>query len=384
MKKINKNILNSLQIYIWMLPAFILVFFFLIKPAFQTFFISLTEKIKISENQISVSINKIILENGNRDIKNKNKFKQLKNWKPIIKKINKTFNIFVKYDEINDEMTVKDTTELILIKIYNRLENEENLTKFVWFKNYKRMLNDSLMIQAFKNNILWLILFTSITVSVGLITAKLFIKIKWANIAKTIIFIPMSISYVASGIIWSFMYDKDVNIGTINALLNTIFKLLSFTGLNKYQPVAFLGRAETVNYALIFTGIWIWTGFCTVIFTAALNNIPKEIIEASKIDGANSIQTFLKIELPVIFPTTAVVITTMIINVLKIFDIVYTMTGGGPAGVSEVTANRMYRTAFNEGNFEYAAAIAVVLFLAIIPAMIFNIKIFIKEEINKN
>jgi alpha-glucoside transport system permease protein len=132
------------------------------------------------------------------------------------------------------------------------------------------------------------------------------------------------------------------------------------------------------NFALIAVGVWIWTGFCMVILSAALKGIPKEILEAARADGANEWQTFRHVILPMMRPTIAIVATTMVINVLKVFDIVYVMTNG--AFDTEVIANRMYKEMFHFRNFGRASAIAVILLLAIIPVMVANIRRFREQE----
>jgi alpha-glucoside transport system permease protein len=130
--------------------------------------------------------------------------------------------------------------------------------------------------------------------------------------------------------------------------------------------------------ALIVVGVWMSTGFCMVIISAAIKNVPSDILEAANVDGANPWQTFWNVILPTIMPTLIVVTTTMIINVLKIFDIVYIMTGGNYG--TDVIANRMYKEQYQAFNTGRAAAIAVVLIIAVLPAMYINIRRFRTEE----
>ena len=272
--------------------------------------------------------------------------------------------------------------EYLILQIYTSRKKQGSNKVFIGLGNYIRMFKDSSMITAFKNNLLWLIFFTLFTTGFGLFLAGFLGRIKYSSTARSIIFLPMAISYVASGVIWSFMYAKDF--GTVNLIISFFSKTINFIFgkgfATDFKGIALLGRPDTVNMALILAGIWMWTGFCMVIFRAAIKSIPEEIINAAKIDGASSRKIFFKIQIPMILPTITVVMTTMIINVMKVFDIVYTMTGGGPFGSSEVIANRMYRTAFSEGNFEYASAMAVILLLAVIPVVLFNIKSFTYHE----
>src|SRR5690606_5390477 len=157
--------------------------------------------------------------------------------------------------------------------------------------------------------------------------------------AKSIIFLPMAISFAGAGVIWRFMYTYRPADAPQIGLLNQIMVWLG------REPVGWLIERPWVNnFALIAVGVWIWTGFCMVILSAAYKGIPKELLESARIDGANEWQVFWGISYPSIKPTIAVVATTMIINVLKVFDIVYVMTNG--SFDTEVIANRMYKEMF--------------------------------------
>ncbi|MFH1938760.1 MAG: sugar ABC transporter permease, partial [bacterium] len=132
------------------------------------------------------------------------------------------------------------------------------------------------------------------------------------------------------------------------------------------------------NFCLIMVGVWIWTGFCMVILSASYKGIPRELLEAARVDGATEFRIFWKIILPLMKPTLAVVATTMTINVLKVFDIVYVMTNGNFD--TEVIANRMYKEMFIFRNYGRASSIAVLLLLIIIPMIIINIRRFREQE----
>jgi len=244
---------------------------------------------------------------------------------------------------------------------------------FVGLQNYVWALTSKDMLTAFKNNILWLVLFTALTVSLGLVMAVLLDRVRYEAVAKSIIFLPMAISFVGAGVIWKFMYAfRPANVAQIG-LLNAIVR--NFTSLD---PIGWLVNRTTNNLALIAVGVWIWTGFCMVILSAAYKGIPRELIEAARVDGANEWQVFWGITLPMMKPTIAVVATTMVINVLKVFDIVYVMTNG--AFGTEVIANRMYKEMFHFRSFGRASAIAVILLVAIIPVMLVNIRRFQEQE----
>jgi alpha-glucoside transport system permease protein len=241
---------------------------------------------------------------------------------------------------------------------------------FVGLKNYAYIFTDPSMLIVLRNNGLWLVFFTLVTVTLGLLIAVLTNRVKYEAAAKAFIFLPMAISFVAAGVIWRFMYAFQpkgaAQIGTVNAVLTSI--------VPSFQPVAWLFNPATNNWALIVAGIWVWTGFAMVILSAGLKGVPNQLVEAARIDGAREGQIFFRVVLPLMMPTVTVVTVTLIINVLKIFDIVYVMTNGALG--TEVIANRMYKEMFNYNNFGMASALAVVLLVAIIPVMLMNIRRF--------
>lgn len=208
----------------------------------------------------------------------------------------------------------------------------------------------------------------------GLILAVLTDRVRYETIVKGIIFLPMAISYVAAGVIWKLMYQfqpaGEAQNGTVNAILTSI--------IPGFEPKAWLFNTTFNNAALIIIGIWIWTGFCMVVLSGSLKGISEELLDAARVDGASEWQIFWYVILPLMKSTIAVVTTTMIINVLKIFDIVYVMTNGNLD--TEVIANRMYKEMFNYRHFGRASAIAVILLLATIPVMLANIRRFQQQE----
>jgi alpha-glucoside transport system permease protein len=186
-------------------------------------------------------------------------------------------------------------------------------------------------------------------------------------VLKSLIFMPMAISFVALGVIWKFMYSYQPadapQTGTMNALVTTLFHA---------QPVTWLQDRAIDNPALIATAVWGFTGFAMVILSAALKGIPGELLEAARVDGAGELTIFRRVILPLLMPTITVVGTTLVIFALKAFDIVYVMTGGNYD--TDVLANRMYLelTKFNQPG--RAGAVAVILLLAVIPVLIFNLR----------
>jgi alpha-glucoside transport system permease protein len=245
-------------------------------------------------------------------------------------------------------------------------------SQYVGLENYQYVFTDKDMLDSLKNNVMWLVLLTGFTVTFGLLLAVLFDRVKYEAVAKALIFVPMAISFVAAGVIWKLMYDYQpsahAQTGTLNAIVT------AFGG----QPIPWLVDRTTNNPALIWVGIWVWTGFALVILSAGLKGIPPEIMEAARVDGANEWQILLRITIPMMSSTIAVVATTMIIYALKAFDIVYVMTNGNFG--TDVIANRMYKELFNYTQFGRASAISVILLLAIVPVMVININRFRQQE----
>src|SRR5574341_366174 len=236
------------------------------------------------------------------------------------------------------------------------------------FENYRYALTSDIMLTAFVNNLKWILLMVSGTVLLGLLIATLADRVRYEPLAKAVIFLPMAISFVGAGVIWTFVYANEPQIGLLNALVT------AFGG----TPVSWLTQPQLNTVMLIIVGVWMWTGFCMTILAAALKGVPTENLEAARVDGANEWQVFWRIMVPQIIPTITVVINTMVINMLKIFDIVYVMTGGNYG--TEVIANRMYIEMYTSHKTGRAAAIAIVLIAVIVPAMIFNIRRFREQE----
>jgi alpha-glucoside transport system permease protein len=245
-------------------------------------------------------------------------------------------------------------------------------SQFVGLRNYGNLFTNPDLLIAVRNNLLWLVLGTTLTVALGLVIAVLVDRVRIESAAKAAIFIPMAISFVGAGVIWKFVYQfapqGETQIGLLNAIL-TRFGL---------PPQAWLINQSLNNFALIAVYVWMWTGFCMVILSAALKGVPVDILEAARVDGANELQIFFRVIVPMIAPTIAVVTTVMIVNVLKIFDIVYVMTGGNFN--TNVIAHAYYQQEFTFNNFGTASALAVLLMLTIVPVMLYNIRRFRAQE----
>lgn len=371
------RILETLGNYLWILPAMILVVVFLLAPTLQTINLSLHQKVNFSERELLQSLVHALNTISGQEVRRNDLIRQIPEWESAVGEILTTYRMDIDFDNIDDAMTVKDTAERLTMAIYQARQNQGEAQRFVGLLNYRELFADPVMRTAFKNNLIWLVLFTMVTVILGLAMAALADNVAWSGIAKTVIFLPMAISGVASGVIWNFMYFKDIQTGTVNAVIHLLEKVHL---IQNFEGIAFLGRPDLVNIALIAAGVWMQAGFCMVIFGAALKGIPVQLLEMARLEGAKKLQIFFKIELPLIRPTVVLVVTQMIIWVLKVFDIIYTLTKGGPFHSSEVIANRMYMTAFNENNFQYAAAMAVVLLVAVTPVLVMNIRNLTYEE----
>jgi alpha-glucoside transport system permease protein len=253
--------------------------------------------------------------------------------------------------------------------------------RWVGFDNFDRLLRrDSRFLNtdefpwsgAVINNLRWVVLYTGLCLVLGLITAVLATRVSYERIFKAIIFVPMAISATAVAVIWLLVYSPDPQIGVLNALIDGV-------GGN---PVSWVGQTSTVNYAIIVAYVWASTGFVMIVLSAALKGISQEVIEAARTDGATEWDIFRRIQLPLLSLPISVVTVWLIINVIKVFDIIYIMTpGGGPGGASRVIAFSFFVETFENGKGGYGAAVAVIMLILIIPIMILNIRRFRSEAV---
>jgi alpha-glucoside transport system permease protein len=206
-------------------------------------------------------------------------------------------------------------------------------------------------------------------VSAGLVIAVLLDRIgRWEPLAKALIFLPMAISAVGASVIWKFMYDVQTEpdrpeIGFMNATIRGLF--------GQDATIDFIRESPLNNFAFMFIMFWMITGFCMVILSAAVKGVPSELLEAGRIDGANEFQVFFRIIIPAIGPTILTVSTTVLIMVLKVFDIVYVF--GGQLYNADVVANRMFRELFLNINYGIGSALATVLLVAVLPLIFWNL-----------
>lgn len=239
---------------------------------------------------------------------------------------------------------------------------------FVGLDNYRTMLGEPKFWESLRNNMLWLIVVPAMSTAFGLLAAQLTDRIGWGNIAKSLIFMPMAISFVGASVIWKLVYDSrpegQEQIGILNALY------LWFGG---DAPQQWLQMPFWNNFFLMVVLIWIQAGFAMVILSAALRAIPEETIEAAILDGANPFQIFFRIKVPQIMGTIVVVWTTITITVLKVFDIVLAMTNG--EWNTQVLANYMFAKLFRSGTGDWGvgSAAAMVIMLLVTPILIWNV-----------
>jgi len=246
---------------------------------------------------------------------------------------------------------------------------------WVGFDNYEFVFTDESMLRSLRNTALWIVLVPAVAVVIGLVFATLADRLRRGEaVAKSIIFLPMAISFVGAAVTFRLIYSYrpegfGTNIGVLNAL---------WTGAGN-DPVPWLTRHPWNNLLLMVIMVWMQTGFAMVVLSSAIKSIPEEITEAARIDGATEWQVFRHITIPTIRPTIVVVTTYMVINALKVFDIVFVM-GSPENNRTEVVAERMLTWFFLRNNDGYGAAVAVVLFLAVIPVMLWNVRRFRAEE----
>jgi alpha-glucoside transport system permease protein len=247
---------------------------------------------------------------------------------------------------------------------------------FVGLDNYEFVFTDESMLRSIRNTGLWIVLVPLAAVSTGLVFATVADRLRRGEaFAKSLIFLPMAISFVGAAVTFRLIYSfRPEGFGSNIGVMNAVWQ-----GLGN-DPVAWLSQKPWNNLLLMAIMVWMQTGFAMVVLSAAIKAIPDEIIEAARIDGASEFQVFRRIIVPTILPTIVVVTTYMVINALKVFDIVFVM-GNAESNGTEVIAERMIRWFFISNHDGRGAAIAVVLFLAVVPVMVWNIRRFREQEL---
>lgn len=259
------------------------------------------------------------------------------------------------------------------VTIYDSFFGGSVFTKeFVALDNYQRLFTDSNQLEVLRNTLFWVLLTPLLSTAIGLLYAVLVDRASFEKFAKALLFLPMAISMVGASIIWKFVYDFRSGDRTQIGLLNQV---LDWFGVETYN---FLLTEPWNTFFLIVILVWIQAGFAMTLLSASIKAIPEDIVEAARLDGVSGWKMFRHITVPSIRPTLIVVLTTITIATLKVFDIVQTATGGN-FGTS-VLAYEFYRQYFISGNQGLAAAIAVVIFVLVMPIVIYNVRQMRKLE----
>ena len=252
----------------------------------------------------------------------------------------------------------------------------EDATAYVGFKNYTDLLTDTSFLQVLVNNLLWIIIVPALTVALGLGVAVLADRLaaRSEKTTKTLIFLPMAISMVGAATIWRSIYEYQPSGAPQTGLLNAIM------GLFGREPVYWYSVENLHLNSLLLMVILIWTqvGYSMVLLSSAIKAVPEDTIEAGRIDGAGERRIFFSIVVPQIWPTVVTVFITVLIGVMKVFDVVYVTTNGNYN--TDVVGRRFYAEMFTNSNSGYAAAIVVLLMIAITPVLVYQVRQFRREE----
>lgn len=243
---------------------------------------------------------------------------------------------------------------------------------YVGFKNYTWLFSDPDMRKVLINTILWIVIAPFATTGLGLLLAILLDRMKRESIAKSLLFMPMAISFVGASIIWGFVYNFRNATDPQTGLLSTIVRHLGFT------PTNWILTQPLNTFLLMVIYIWVQTGFAMVILSAAIKAVPTDILEASALDGATGWRLFKGITFPMVRSTFIVVLATQVVTTLKLFDIVRTVTGGN-FGTS-VLSNQMYSEVFAYFDTGRGSAMAIILFLFVTPILAYNIRNLRRER----
>ncbi|MFZ0492693.1 MAG: sugar ABC transporter permease, partial [Acidimicrobiia bacterium] len=258
----------------------------------------------------------------------------------------------------------------VIISFMNR-----NSTEFVGLQNYIDVFTTHDTLISVRNSLLWVVIVPVVGVAVGLGFATLADKLgrRAESISKSLIFLPMAVSFVGASVVWGFVYSfRPEGFGSQIGILNAVVSALG------RSPINWLSVEPWNTAFLMVIMIWTQVGFAMVILSSAIKSVPEDILEAARIDGATELQVFWRVVFPSVASTVIVVWTTVVITVWKLFDIVYVITGGRDG--TSVIAERMVTEFFKNRNFGTGAALAVILFIAVTPVLVVNIRRFQAEE----
>jgi alpha-glucoside transport system permease protein len=249
---------------------------------------------------------------------------------------------------------------------------DANSVKFIGFQNYSWLIQNSDIHKVLFNTLLWIVITPFATTGLGLFLAIMLDRMKRESVAKSLLFMPMAISFVGASVIWKFVYNFATPGKPQTGLLSAIVRVLGF------QPSNWILTQPLNTFLLMIIFVWVQTGFAMVILSAAIKAVPIDIVEASALDGASGWKLFSGITFPMVRSTFIVVLATMLVTSLKLFDIVRTMTGGN-FGTS-VISNEMYSEVFVRFDQGRGSALAVILFIFVTPILVFNIRSLRRER----
>lgn len=254
-----------------------------------------------------------------------------------------------------------------LITIWNSLFDRRG-NEFVGFDNYVTAFTTDQFQLVLRNTAIWVVVVPILSTFIGVVYAVLVDRTRFEKFAKALVFLPMAISMVGASIIWGFVYEFRPDQPGVQqiGLLNQVLVWLGI------PPQQFLIGQPWNTFFLIVVMIWIQTGFAMTILSAAIKAIPDDIVEAARLDGLKGFGMFRYITVPSIRPALVVVLTTIAMATLKIFDIVRTMTGGQFG--TQVVANEFYTQAFRQNNQGLSSALAVILFVLVVPIIVYNVR----------
>lgn len=243
---------------------------------------------------------------------------------------------------------------------------DADLKNFIGLANYQRVFTDGQFLTVLRNTFFWVLLVPTLSTALGLVYAVLVDRSRFEKVAKMLVFLPMAISMVGASIIWKFVYEYKPKGSNQIGLMNQI--VVAFGG----EPQQYLLTPPANTFWLIIIMIWIQTGFAMTVLSAAIKAIPDEIVEAAKVDGVTGMKLFWNVTIPSVRPSLIVVLTTIAMATLKAFDVVRTTTGG--QFDSSVIANEFYTQSFVQNQPNIGAALAVLLFLIILPIIVYNVR----------
>jgi alpha-glucoside transport system permease protein len=245
--------------------------------------------------------------------------------------------------------------------------------RFLGLRNYTWALTTPAIKDVLLNTLLWIVIAPAVTTALGLTMALLVDRLKAQAVYKSLIFMPMAVSFVGASFIWRFVYESR---GPGQPQVGLLSQIVIWFGVD--NPPNWILEQPLNTFLLMVIMVWVQTGFAMVVLSAALKAVPDDIIEAARMDGAHGARLLFLVTIPMIRNTVIVVLTTVIIITLKVFDIVRTMTGGNFG--TQVLANEMYSQAFTQFNIGRGSALAVILFMAVLPLIGYNIMQLRKER----